>query len=87
MVQLGKVYGNRMVDLQPKSRKLLARAVRLVSELGRVSEKKAKATLRAAGGNAKTAILMAREKIGRAQAARLLRDSQGRLYRALQTSD
>ena len=31
MVRLGKVHGNRMIDLQPRSRKLRARAVRLVA--------------------------------------------------------
>src|SRR5499427_6148248 len=35
-VRLGKVYGNRMVDLRPRSVKLRARAQRLVAELGRV---------------------------------------------------
>src|SRR6266508_317787 len=35
--RLGKVHGNRMVDLQPKSAKLRARAMLLVRELGGVS--------------------------------------------------
>ncbi len=34
--RLGKVYGNRMVDLRPRSAKLRARALRLVGQLGRV---------------------------------------------------
>ena len=33
MVRLGKVYGNLMVDLRPTSRKLRARALRIVAEL------------------------------------------------------
>ena len=33
MVRLGKVYGNLMVDLRPTSRKLRARALRLVQKL------------------------------------------------------
>ena len=35
-VRLGKVHGNRMVDLLPRSAKLRARAAGLVAELGRV---------------------------------------------------
>src|SRR5437660_7744200 len=37
MARLGKMYGNRMVDLQPRSQKLHERALRLVVELGGVS--------------------------------------------------
>src|SRR5437588_5078203 len=37
MARLGKVYGNRMVDVQPRSRKLRARAARLVAEIVGVS--------------------------------------------------
>ena len=59
-VRLGKVYGNRMVDLQPRSAKLRARALRLVVELGGVSEREAARLLAAAGGRAKLAIVMAR---------------------------
>ena len=36
MTRLGKVYGNRMVDLQPRSAKLRARAERLVAEIAGV---------------------------------------------------
>ena len=60
MVRLGKVYGNRMVDLQPRSQKLRARAVRLVQEIAGVSGHARKAALRAAGGRARLAIVIAR---------------------------
>jgi N-acetylglucosamine kinase-like BadF-type ATPase len=54
MVQLGRVAGNRMVDLKPGSAKLRERATRLVAELGAVDEAVARelldrhATVRAA---------------------------------------
>jgi len=83
MVQLGKVYGNHMVDLQPKSKKLKARAVRLIRLLGRVSQIQAEKLLQESGGNAKTAILMARRKIGRAEATALLKRINGHLHKAL----
>ena len=53
MTRLGKVYGNRMVDLQPRSAKLRARAERLVAELGGVGPARAQSALRAAGGHAR----------------------------------
>src|SRR2546425_1165414 len=37
MARLGRVYGNRMVDLQPRSRKLRERALGLVQDLAGVS--------------------------------------------------
>lgn len=83
MVQLGKVYGNRMVDLQPRSHKLVERAVRLVGELGRVSEPEARILLKFAGGNAKTAILIARTGATRAEARERLKRAHGRLHEVL----
>jgi N-acetylmuramic acid 6-phosphate etherase len=80
MIQMGKVYGNRMVDLQPRSAKLRARSIRLISLLGKVSEKEAAKLLHLSGGNAKTAILMARKKIDRFRANKLLKAVQGRLH-------
>jgi N-acetylmuramic acid 6-phosphate etherase len=59
MARLGKMYGNRMVDLQPRSAKLRERAVRLVMELGRVSRPRAQRLLRETG-NVRAAIVMAR---------------------------
>ncbi|MGH7333209.1 MAG: N-acetylmuramic acid 6-phosphate etherase [Candidatus Rokuibacteriota bacterium] len=59
MVRLGKVYGNRMIDLQPRSRKLRARAVRLVEEIAGVSRGRARHALAAAGGRARLAIVIA----------------------------
>jgi N-acetylmuramic acid 6-phosphate etherase len=83
-VRLGKVYGNRMVDLQPRSAKLRARARRLVVELGRVSERDAARLLAAAGGRAKPAIVMARLGVDAREARRRLTIAQGFLRRALE---
>ncbi len=77
MVQCGKVYGNRMVDLKPCSAKLRARAARLVSELGGVSRERARALLLRANWEAKTAIVMARKKISPVQARNLLSGRNG----------
>ena len=45
MIRLGKVYGNRMVDLQPTNVKLWARAKRIVAEAAGVTKKEAEDTL------------------------------------------
>lgn len=62
MVKLGKVRGNRMIDLVPKSRKLWERAKGLVMESLRVSEKRAEALLKKGGGSARKAIEIGRNK-------------------------
>ncbi len=82
-VQLGKVYGNWMVDLQPRSRKLRARAERLVQILAKASRAQARRHLSAAGWRAKAAILMARKNLSTRAASRLLRESGGSLRRCL----
>jgi len=81
--RLGRVYGNRMVDLRPRSAKLRARALRLVGEIGRVSERDAAHLLAAARGSVKLAILMARLGLTAAEARRQLRRAGGSLRRAL----
>ena len=75
MTRLGKVYGNRMVDLQPRSRKLRERALRLVIELGRVSRPRARQLLDASG-NVRVAIVMARTGRSAIDARRALRDAK-----------
>jgi N-acetylmuramic acid 6-phosphate etherase len=77
MVRLGKTYGNRMVDLVATNAKLRARAERLVRDLA--GDVDARALLDAAGGAVKTAVVMARRRVERAEADRLLRAAGGRL--------
>ncbi len=84
LARLGKVYGNRMVDVHPLSQKLRARARRLVQELGGVSETQARGLLKAADGRAKVAILMARRRLSARQARRELSLAGGSLTRCLE---
>jgi N-acetylmuramic acid 6-phosphate etherase len=84
MIRLGKVYENWMVDLQPRSKKLKARALRLIQNLGKVSsENEAENYLMKANNKTKIAILMARNKIDYAAARRQLKKSGGFLEKAL----
>jgi len=83
MVQSGKVYDHWMVDLQPKSRKLVARGMRLIQQLGRVSEKQAGKLFQQARGRVKPAILMARKNIYYTQALKQLSEAKGVLRKAI----
>ena len=83
MVRRGKVYDHWMVDLQPKSRKLIARGLRLVRDLGRVSEAKARGLLKQAHGRVNPAILMARKNIYYTEAVNRIEKAQGFLRKAL----
>jgi N-acetylmuramic acid 6-phosphate etherase len=71
-----------MVDLQPKSAKLRARAERLVRDLGGVSAARVGKLLEQAGGSAKVAVVMARRRVTAAEARRRLRAAGGFLGRA-----
>jgi N-acetylmuramic acid 6-phosphate etherase len=83
--RLGKVYGNRMVDLRPRSAKLRARALRIVQELGGVRAPEATRLLKESGGNAKLAIAMARLALPAREARRRLETVSGSLRRALES--
>ena len=58
MIRIGKVYGNLMVDLRARSTKLRDRAERIVMAVTGVSRRRARALLRRARGEAKSAIVM-----------------------------
>ena len=60
MVRLGKAFENLMVDLRPTNAKLRDRARRIVATAGGVARAEAERLLEAAGGEVKTAIVMAR---------------------------
>jgi N-acetylmuramic acid 6-phosphate etherase len=72
MARLGKLYGNRMVDLEPRSAKLRERALALVEEFGGVGRHRAAEALAAAGGHARLAIVIARTGLDARGAARAL---------------
>jgi len=84
MARLGKVYGNRMVDVQPRSRKLRERAARLVADIGAVSPARARRLLGAADWRVPVAIVMARRDLSADGAVRALR-AAGSLRSALRT--
>ncbi len=83
MVQLGKTYGNLMVDVQPKSAKLRDRAKRIVVHIAEVSEEKAEELLEQSGWNVKASIVMEKKGLGLKDSKELLEKSNGFLREAL----
>jgi|CXWL01.1.fsa_nt_gi N-acetylmuramic acid 6-phosphate etherase len=87
MVRLGKVYGNLMIDVRQGSAKLVDRAGRIVSAAAGVSLERARELLAAAGGEAKTALVMARGEVDAQEARRRLSQAAGHVRRALASLD
>lgn len=83
MVSLGKVYENLMVDLKPTNEKLRERALSIICTVCDVPRAIAEGSLVASNNRVKTAILMLKRKIGRAQAEELLTRNFNSLRKAL----
>lgn len=83
MVGIGKVYQNLMVDVQQTNEKLRVRARNIVKEATGCSEERAGELLEAAGGSAKTAIVMELLNCTAAEAEQKLQRSHGHIRRCL----
>jgi N-acetylmuramic acid 6-phosphate etherase len=79
MIQLGKVWGNLMVDVRATNAKLRDRALRIIASQAELDREQAAQVLEEAGGSVKLALVMARRKVDAARAAELLEQHQGRL--------
>jgi N-acetylmuramic acid 6-phosphate etherase len=79
MIRLGKTYGNLMVDLRAWNDKLIDRSERIVMETTGLPRAEARAVIDAADGRVKTAIVMARRRVSRDEAERLLEENEGHL--------
>jgi len=84
MIRLGYVYGNLMVNVQPKNEKLRERAKRIVRDASGVDDARAAEVLAASGNVVRTAIVMAVRGVDRALAEDLLRSADGLVGRAIQ---
>lgn len=84
MVRLGKVYGNRMVDVAASNSKLVDRSLRILRDLAGVDRERALKLLDQTGGSVKVALVMATADLNRDQAKALLDDHQQQLRAALE---
>ena len=85
MIRLGYVYGNLMVNVEPKNSKLEDRAKRIIAESAEVSYEQAGDLLRKSAGNVKVAIVMSRLAMDRMAAEARLAAAGGRIAQALRT--
>ena len=84
MIRLGKVYGNLMVDLRATNEKLRERSERIVMELTGRSRGRARALLKAAGSEVKTAVVMHARGVEAAEARKILKAGGRSLRRAME---
>ncbi|MGB0562622.1 MAG: N-acetylmuramic acid 6-phosphate etherase [Spirulinaceae cyanobacterium] len=86
MVRLGKVYGNRMIDVAVTNSKLHDRALRMLQDLTELDRPAAEALLQASGNSVKLALMMQWSGCDRATAQANLDAHQGQLRAALTTA-
>jgi N-acetylmuramic acid 6-phosphate etherase len=84
MVRLGKVYGNRMVDVAVTNNKLHDRAIRTLRDLTDLSREEAADLLERSGKKVKLALLMHWTGLDAKEGDRLLKQYQGNLRKALE---
>ncbi|MDA0746164.1 MAG: N-acetylmuramic acid 6-phosphate etherase [bacterium] len=84
MVQMGKVFGNLMVDLTPSCAKLQDRAQRILYAAAGLSKAQSQQALEQAGGNLKIALVMTKRAVSKETARRLLEKNKGQVRAALE---
>jgi len=83
MIKLGKVYGNRMIDLSVSNEKLIERAIGILFDIGSVNKETALKLLKKTNGSVKLSLLIALSGLDVINAKKLLDDSKGNLRTAL----
>lgn len=83
MVQLGKVYGNRMVDVAVTNKKLRDRALRILQDLTGLDREAAGYLLQRSNRQVKLALIMYWTNLEPVEAANLLAQHQGNLRLAI----
>ncbi len=83
MIKLGKVYGNRMIDLSVTNEKLLERSLGILLDIGSVNKEVGLKLLKKTNGSVKLSLLIALSGMDVVEAKQLLNDSNGNLRTAL----
>ena len=83
MIKLGKVYGNRMVDLSVTNKKLKERAIGILRDMASVDKETALKLLNKTNGSVKLSLLIALSGMDVDEARQLLNTSQNNLRTAL----
>ncbi|MCY6490748.1 N-acetylmuramic acid 6-phosphate etherase [Leptolyngbya sp. GGD] len=85
MVRLGKVYGNRMIDVAVTNTKLHDRALRILSDLTELDRDQAAELLEKSDRSVKTALMMHWTGLSKTDSDRVLKEHQGNLRAAVKS--
>ncbi|MFN3335933.1 MAG: N-acetylmuramic acid 6-phosphate etherase [Thermomicrobium sp.] len=83
MIKLGKTFGNLMADIRPTNQKLWQRAVSIIMQATGLPQHDARRLLDLAGGETKTALVMALAGVNVEEARRRLAATKGRVSDAI----
>jgi N-acetylmuramic acid 6-phosphate etherase len=83
MTRLGLVYGNLMVNLNPKNSKLVERGVSILRRAAKVSREVAQQTLKSAGNSVPVALVMLQAEVSRVDAEHALESTKGHVRHAI----
>ena len=83
MARLGYVYGNLMVNVHVKNKKLWERGVTVLERAAGVSRDAASRALKAGGSSVPVALVMLKAGVGKAEARRRLKAARGNVRQAI----
>lgn len=83
MTRLGYVYGNLMINVNPKNSKLSARAISILQAAARVDKKTAQQALKAAKNSVPVALVMLYADVDRRNAEQALKSAKGHVRQAI----
>jgi len=83
MARLGYIYGNLMVNVHTKNKKLVERGLGIVEKASGVDRATAEKTLKAAGNQVGIALIMLKAGLGRAAAIKRLKEVNGNVRKAI----
>jgi len=85
MARLGYVYGNLMVNVHVKNKKLWERGVTILEEAAGIKRAAADRALKAAGRSVPVALVMLKAGVGKAEARRRLKAARGNVRQAIES--
>jgi N-acetylmuramic acid 6-phosphate etherase len=86
MARAGYVYGNLMVNVHPKNKKLVARAVSILVSAAQTDHQRAAAALKESGNSVPVALIMLKAGVSRADAQRHLELAAGNVRHAIESA-
>jgi N-acetylmuramic acid 6-phosphate etherase len=86
MTRLGFVYGNLMVNVEPKNSKLRDRAIRILEQATGADHESAQRALKSSGNRTPVALVMLATGISRDRATKALKKTADNVRRAIETS-